>query len=66
MTKPEPDLSAVPAAKPVVSITLGVDGRIYCHDLTPELLAVLAELCVADPELQARQAAAQQMERVHE
>ena len=40
---------------PVVSITLGVDGRIYCHDLPPELLDVLAELCAADPELRVRQ-----------
>jgi hypothetical protein len=51
------------AERPVVSITLGVDGRIYCHDLTPGLLDVLAELCAADPELQARQAVADSLER---
>lgn len=27
------------------SITIGGDGRIYCHDLTPELAATLTELC---------------------
>ncbi len=48
--------------QPVVSITLGVDGRIYCHDLTPELLDVLAELCAADPELRVRQAIAASVE----
>ena len=38
----------------VVSVTLGVDGRLYCHDLTPELARVLAALCPNDPELAAR------------
>jgi hypothetical protein len=66
MAKRKSNTPAAHAAKPVVSITLGVDGRIYCHDLTPELLGVLAELCAVNPELGARQAAAQKLERVHE
>ncbi len=28
-----------------MSITIGSDGRIYCHDLTPELASVLRLLC---------------------
>lgn len=34
--------SRIPAE---VSITLGSDGRIYCHDLTPELAAVVDSVC---------------------
>lgn len=28
-----------------VSITIGADGRIYCHDLTPELAALVGDIC---------------------
>lgn len=38
----------------VVSITVGVDGRLYCHDIAPELLAVLAAICGDDAELVVR------------
>lgn len=38
----------------LASLTLGADGRIYCHDLTPELAALLAALCPIDGELRAR------------
>ena len=38
----------------VASVTLGADGRIYCHDLTPELAAVLAGVCPGATELLAR------------
>lgn len=34
-----------------VVVTIGSNGRIYCHDLTPELLPVLHALCPDDPEL---------------
>jgi putative pyruvate formate lyase activating enzyme len=40
------------------SLTLGVDGRIYCHDLTPELAAVLSEICPEAAAILARQEAA--------
>lgn len=29
----------------LVSITVGVDGRLYCHDITPELVEVLTAVC---------------------
>jgi putative pyruvate formate lyase activating enzyme len=32
----------------LAGITVGADGRLYCHDLTPELASVLAELCPAE------------------
>jgi putative pyruvate formate lyase activating enzyme len=38
----------------VASVTLGADGRIYCHDLTPELASVLAGVCPNAAELLAR------------
>ncbi|HWL94564.1 MAG TPA: hypothetical protein VNT79_13660 [Phycisphaerae bacterium] len=38
-----------------VSITIGVDGRIYCHDITPELFPVLAAVCGNDSELVTRE-----------
>ncbi len=28
-----------------VSITIGADGRIYCHDLTPELASIVGDVC---------------------
>ncbi|GMU84076.1 MAG: hypothetical protein AMXMBFR47_39460 [Planctomycetota bacterium] len=45
---PEPGFAA---------ITLGVDGRIYCHDLTPELVDVLTALCPDEPALSQRRTA---------
>jgi hypothetical protein len=38
------------------AITIGIDGRLYCHDLTPDLVAVLLELCPTDQVLMARAA----------
>lgn len=38
----------------VASVTLGADGRIYCHDLTPELASVLLGVCPGAAELLAR------------
>jgi hypothetical protein len=55
-----------PGTGTVASVTIGSDGRLYCHDLTPELLAVLAELCRPDAQLAVRQAAARAMEPAHE
>jgi putative pyruvate formate lyase activating enzyme len=34
-----------------VSLTIGSDGRIYCHDLSGNLLPVLEAMCAIDPEL---------------
>ena len=50
---------AAAAADSGASITIGSDGRLYCHDLTPDLLSILATLCASNTELQARQAAAE-------
>jgi hypothetical protein len=35
-------------------ITLGVDGQIYCHDLTPRLIAALEAICPGSQELLTR------------
>lgn len=35
----------------VVSITVGVDGRLYCHDIVPELVEVLSAVCEGDAQL---------------
>lgn len=51
---------------PTVSITLGADGRVYCHDITPELLPVLSALCGVDAELARRQAAADSLKEAQE
>ena len=51
---------------PIVSITLGADGRVYCHDITPELLPVLSALCGVDAELSRRQQAAESLKDVQE
>ena len=37
-----------------LTITLGVDGRLYCQDLPPQFLPVVKALCPNDPELLAR------------
>ncbi|MCG8405956.1 MAG: hypothetical protein MI923_12240 [Phycisphaerales bacterium] len=44
-----------------VSITIGVDGRLYCHDITPALLPVLSALCGNHDELKLRQNACQEL-----
>jgi len=41
----------------VITVTVGVDGRIYCHDLARELVPVLAAVCPDDRELMVRAAA---------
>lgn len=46
-----------------VTITIGPDGRMYFHDLTPELVPVAAALCPNDAELIARQVAIEESER---
>ncbi len=46
-------LVAEPAAGTAI-FTIGVDGRLYCHDVTPELLQVLVEICPENPSLHAR------------
>ncbi|MEW6251533.1 MAG: radical SAM protein [Planctomycetota bacterium] len=33
-----------------LGLTIGADGKLYCHDLTPELAATLAGLCPRDGE----------------
>jgi putative pyruvate formate lyase activating enzyme len=40
-----------------LSLTVGTDGAIYCHDLTPELVSVLRGWCKDTPELAIRLAA---------
>ena len=50
------------SAAATVSITLGADGRLYCHDITPDLLPVLSALCGVDAELARRQAACESLE----
>ncbi len=49
-----------------IAITVGVDGRIYCHDLPPGLLPVLMELCPGDAALRARQALLRRQEPPHD
>lgn len=51
---------------PIVSITLGADGRVYCHDITPDLLPVLSALCGVNAELARRQEAAESLKDVQE
>ncbi len=54
-------LPETPAARPeppLVSLTIGIDGRLYCHDIAPEMLSILEELCPGDPQLIERRAAA--------
>lgn len=43
-----------PAAGLVATITVGMDGRVYFHDLTPALMPVAAALCPGDPVLTRR------------
>ncbi len=39
------------------TITIGVDGRVYWHDVTSELLAVMVEVCAEPSAMVRRQAA---------
>lgn len=39
-----------------VTITIGTDGRMYFHDLTPELVPIAVAICPDNSELMARQA----------
>lgn len=48
----------------VISITLGVDGRLYCHDITPELLPVLSALCGVNAELARRESAGDSLQEL--
>ena len=43
-----------------VTITVGVDGRIYFQDLPSQLLPIAEELCRGDAELALRHRAAEQ------
>ena len=38
-----------------VTITIGADGRMYFHDLTPDMVPIAAAICPDDSELIARQ-----------
>lgn len=38
----------------VVRITIGSDGRVYCHDVPLELFPILRGLCPDDPEIARR------------
>ena len=37
-----------------ITITLGVDGRLYLQDVPPELLPIVRALCADDPALESR------------
>ncbi len=54
------------AARPVVALTIGVDGRIYCHDLTPDLVHLVSAWCTPEGTWAQREAACQELERTHE
>jgi hypothetical protein len=43
---------------PVATITVGVDGRVYFHDVTPDILSVAAAMCPEAPTVRDRQTAA--------
>lgn len=38
----------------IIRITLGSDGRVYCHDVPLELFPILRSLCPDDPEIARR------------
>lgn len=48
---PLPQSASGPNDRPVIRITLGSDGRIYCHDVPVELLEPLLEMCPCDEEV---------------
>lgn len=54
--------TAVDAPPPVLSVTIGTDGRLYCHDVTPQLLPMLVALCGSGEELERRCQAAASLE----
>lgn len=55
MTPQTTEKQALPAAPPAeLFLTLGVDGRVYCHDLAPELLDVLRAIGATDLTLEQR------------
>lgn len=39
------------------TITIGVDGRLYFHDVTPDILSVAAAICPQAPAVRCRRAA---------
>ncbi len=41
-------------SRPEMVVTIGIDGKIYCNDLTPELLSVMTDVCPTDSDLLAR------------
>jgi hypothetical protein len=55
--KPD-EQTAVPAKEAAsgctATITLGVDGRIYFHDVPPEILSIAAEICPGAPAVSER------------
>lgn len=46
-----------PSDSLVATITVGVDGRLYCQDLPAELFEIVMDLCPNDPELRGRRPA---------
>lgn len=52
--------------EPFARITIGSDGRIYWHELTPELLEIASALCGEDAALQRRIAVSIAAEGDHE
>ncbi len=60
MRTPEPRSNnaarrAVPdTMHPVIALTFGVDGRLYCHDLPPELADLLGTFCGDVPAVHGR------------
>jgi putative pyruvate formate lyase activating enzyme len=50
ITTPDRAVPPLPAPRDgtgSAGITIGADGRLYCHDLTPELFSILSRLCAA-------------------
>lgn len=47
--EPLPAITAAGGGHGELRVTIGADGRVYCHDLTPGLAAVLAEVCRPAP-----------------
>ncbi|HKQ48033.1 MAG TPA: hypothetical protein VJZ71_08195 [Phycisphaerae bacterium] len=59
-SKPQETMSATGLD---VTITIGADGRMYFHDLTPELVPIAAAICPNNAEVMARQVAIKESER---
>jgi len=47
--EPVPSVAEAGGGHGELRVTIGADGRVYCHDLTPGLAAVLAEVCRPEP-----------------